>query len=92
MINTANPGEWLYMSDVDLEFTKKYGKEERFGQLEIIKNLKNFEDHNEATFIFEVIATKSQTDKTVVYHDYVSLVFDKYGKGHKKKPLLIGFL
>ena len=50
---------------------------------EIIKNLKRFEDHNEATFIFEVIATRSQTDETVVYHDYVSLVFDKYGEGRK---------
>ena len=81
VINTANAGPWQYDADVDL--TLKFGKEERYGQLEIIKNLKNFEDHNEATFVFEVIATKSQTDETVVYHDYVSLVFDKYGEGRK---------
>ena len=64
VINTANAGPWQYDADVDL--TLKFGKEERYGQLEIIKNLKNFEDHNEAT-VKEIYSGKVynvDTDKT----------------------------
>ena len=88
VINTANPGDWIY----DVTVTLKPSQIDRVGNLKITKNLIDYaqrekEVGNEriikdpATFIFEVTAYKIEEDgsRTDILHDYVSIVFDSYG-------------
>ena len=87
-VNTANTGDWVY----DAAITLKPSQEVRTGSLEITKTLETYaqrekttdagtrEIKDPATFIFEVSVFESQSaDASIVYHDYVSIVFDSYG-------------
>lgn len=51
-INTAGAGDWLY----DLTVTLKSQRTVRFGSLEIVKNLQQYEIKDPATFVFQVEA------------------------------------
>lgn len=50
VINTANPGEWLY----ELEVNLKPERSDLKGQLEIVKTLKAYETSAPATFVFQI--------------------------------------
>lgn len=86
IINTANPGEWIY----DASAAMKPTREVRIGDLEITKILEDYRQREKegenarvikdpATFVFEVTAYEDEKQQAVVYHDYVSIVFDAYG-------------
>lgn len=78
VINTANPGEWIY----DLTVYLKPETDVRYGSLEIIKDLLTYEDSYEATFVFQVEAV---LDGERVYSDVVTMSFTEPGR----KQLLI---
>lgn len=87
VISTGNPGDWIY----DAYVTLKPSQDVRLGNLEITKTLETYAQREKtsgenprtikdpATFIFEVTAYEKKEADTVVFHDYVSLVFDAYG-------------
>ncbi len=86
VINTANPGDWIY----DATVTLKPSQIDRVGNLEITKTLIDYAQREKevgnariikdpATFIFEVTAYEEEGSETVILHDYVSIVFDSYG-------------
>ena len=87
IINTANPGPWVY----DAEVTLKPLQEVNLGPLKIIKNLKDYAQREKtsdgqsrtikdpATFIFKVVVYEDKTKAKVIFRDYVSIVFDAYG-------------
>lgn len=68
---------WLYEVTVGL----KAGREDRYGDLEIVKTLKAYNTTlGGATFIFRIEAVKTVDDvEEVVYSDVVSVVFDSAG-------------
>ena len=86
IINTANPGPWVY----DAEVTLKPLQEVNLGPLKIIKNLKDYAQREKtsdgqsrtikdpATFIFKVVVYEDETKAKVIFQDYVSIVFDAY--------------
>lgn len=77
IINTGNPGDWIYNAQVTL-------KAERMnGALEILKTLPVYESANPATFVFRVEAVSPTGDK--VYDDVLALTFTEAGQ----KRLLI---
>lgn len=49
-ISTAGAGDWLY----DVTITLKPERDVRFGSLEIVKTLQNYEVKDSATFVFQV--------------------------------------
>lgn len=84
VINTANPGEWIY----DLTATLKPERTERYGHLKIVKTLTEyveFEDNidssivkDPAIFVFKVEATLGEgEDAETVYSNVVSLIFEE---------------
>ncbi len=73
VINTANPGEWIY----DLTVYLKPETDVRYGSLEIIKDLLTYEDSYEATFVFQVEAV---LDGETVYSDVVTISFTEPGR------------
>lgn len=87
IINTANPGDWIYKPEVML----KPKQEVNLGPLKIIKNLEDYAQREKtsdgqsriikdpATFIFKVVVYEDDTKAEVVFQDYVSIVFDAYG-------------
>ena len=87
VISTDNPGDWIYNASVTL----KPSQDVRLGDLEITKTLETYAQREKtsgenprtikdpATFIFEVTAYEKKESDTVVFHEYVSLVFDAYG-------------
>ena len=86
VINTGNPGDWVY----DTTVTLKPSQMVRKGSLEITKTLIDYAQREKevgnariikdpATFIFEVTAYEKKDSDTVIFHDFVSIVFDSYG-------------
>ena len=82
-INSANPGGW----DPNVLLYLKTAEQATHGDLYIIKKLDDYEQRvknnngktrnviDDATFVFEVTAYKSKEDKTVIYHEFVSMTF-----------------
>ena len=71
---TTASGEWVY----DVTANLKPEQKERFGDLEIVKELTTYEDSSPVTFVFEILATMPETGETV-YSDVVGLTFSKAG-------------
>lgn len=79
--NTANPGGWLY----DVAVTLKPERDNRFGSLEIVKTLQQYEVKDPATFVFAVKAVLNagtENEKTVL-DDVVSISFTASDPGQK---------
>jgi hypothetical protein len=72
VVNTSNPGEWIY----DLTVTLKPEQSVRFGDLEIVKTLDTYEGDSTATFVFQIEAT---VNGTVVYSNVAGLNFTSAG-------------
>ena len=70
-VSTAG-GDWKY----DVKATLKPTQDVRFGDLDIVKNLVNYDNATPATFVFSVVATL-RGEK--VYDDVVSLTFTSAG-------------
>ena len=68
----TSDGTWSYT----VRGTLKPTREERFGPLEIVKNLTDFESGTPATFVFQVEATM---DGETVYSNVVSITFTEAG-------------
>lgn len=68
----TSDGTWSYA----VTGTLKPTREERFGPLEIVKNLTDFESGTPATFVFQVEATM---DGETVYSNVVSISFSAAG-------------
>ncbi len=80
--NTAgNNGDWLYNMDASLKPQQSL----RYGSLEIVKTLLNYEVKDPATFIFEVTAV---LNGETVFRDNVSLTFDEGDETGQKRALL----
>ena len=90
VVNTANPGDWIYDASGEYAVTLKPSQEVRVGSLEITKTLVDYAQREKevgnariikdpATFIFEVTAYEKEGSENVILHDYVSIVFDSYG-------------
>lgn len=91
VINTANPGPWIYFAEDGAEVTLKPLQEVNLGPLKIVKNLEDYAQREKtsdgssriikdpATFIFKVVVYEDETKAKVVFQDYVSIVFDAYG-------------
>lgn len=73
VIDTANPGDWIY----DMTVYLKPELDVRYGSLEIIKDLLTYEDSYEATFVFQV---EAELDGEVVYSDVVTMNFTQPGQ------------
>lgn len=85
IINTANPGEWIY----DATAVLKPQADPRYGSLQITKSLLEYENSGPTTFVFEVVATwkdYSHGDGILgtdgEYRDVVSIDFTKAGTSH----------
>lgn len=72
VLNTANPGAWAYHREIFL----KWERNQRYGDLEIIKTLQNYEEVEgtiePVTFVFHVTAV---LDDETVYDEVESLTF-----------------
>jgi hypothetical protein len=91
VINTANPGPWIYFAEDGAEVTLKPSQEVNLGPLKIVKNLEDYAQREKttdgqsrkikdpATFIFKVVVYADETKAEVIFQDYVSIVFDAYG-------------
>ena len=91
VINTANPGPWIYFAEDGAEVTLKPLQEVNLGPLKIVKNLEDYAQREKtsdgssriikdpATFIFKVVVYEDETKAKVIFQDYVSIVFDAYG-------------
>ena len=88
VINSANPGEWIY----DHEVTLKAGQGNRMGSLVIQKNLASYQGSSPATFVFQIEATKPKTKDghpvldengneipETVYSDVITITMDGAG-------------
>ena len=77
VINTANPGDWIFDMTVNL----KPEQLSRYGSLEIIKTLSEYETmggvQESATFVFEVTGT---LEGEVVYSNVESITFTAAGR------------
>lgn len=77
VINTANPGEWIYDMDINL----KPEQTGRFGSLEIVKTLSSYETEEgteePATCVFEVTG---MLDGETVYSNVESITFTSAGQ------------
>lgn len=69
---TAGNGTWIYEVDVTLKPT-----EERFGSLEIVKELQGYETGSEAVFVFQIDAVLNGEN---VYSNVVSITFGSAGE------------
>lgn len=74
-INTGD-GEWVY----DITATLKPSQSERFGSLEIVKNLLSYEISDPASFVFQVEAYEDETKEYPVYSNVVSISFTSAGQ------------
>ena len=101
IINTANSGPWIYDASATLKPSReirvgdllitKILDDYRQREKEVGDNPRLIKDP--ATFVFEVTAyektdNEDKTQAPVIYHDYVSIVFDAFGT----KSVLIGEL
>lgn len=88
VINSANPGEWIYDHDVTL----KAGQSNRMGTLEIQKTLASYMGGGSATFVFQIEATLPKTKDghpvrdddgneilETVYSDVITITMDDAG-------------
>ena len=77
VINTANPGEWIFDASVNL----KPERLDRYGSLEIIKTLTEYETmggtQEAATFVFEVTG---RLGDNIVYSNVESITFTAAGR------------
>lgn len=73
VINTANPGPWIFSVEVFL----KPEFEKRLGSIEIIKDLLTYETSHNAFFVFQV---EGMLDGENVYSNLISMRFDGYGE------------
>ena len=77
IINTANPGDWIFEASVNL----KPERLDRYGSLEIVKTLSEYETmggvQESATFVFEVTG---MLDDQVVYSNVESITFTAAGQ------------
>lgn len=77
VINTANPGDWIFEASVNL----KPERLDRYGSLEIVKTLSEYETmggvQESATFVFEVTG---MLDDQVVYSNVESITFTAAGQ------------
>lgn len=73
IISTAGDGDWQY----DVTVTLKPERSERYGSLEIVKELQRYETSGPATFVFDIEAV---LDNENVYSDVVSLTFTEPGQ------------
>lgn len=77
VINTANPGDWIFEASVNL----KPERLDRYGSLEIVKTLLEYETmggvQESATFVFEVTG---MLDDQVVYSNVESITFTAAGQ------------
>ena len=75
-LNTSS-GDWMY----DVVGTLKAEQEDRFGDLEIVKNLESYSPAAGAAFVFQVEAVKGEgTEAEVVYSNVVSMIFTAAGQ------------
>lgn len=72
VVNTANPGDWIYDSIISL----KPEMRNRYGSLEIVKNLVGYVEGSPATFVFDIEAVLGGKN---VYSNVVSLTFANVG-------------
>ncbi len=72
VINTANPGEWIY----DATVTLKPEQAPRKGSIKIVKGLEGFLNGKPATFVFEIKAVRKGE---VVFSNVYSITFDGAG-------------
>ncbi len=72
VLNTANPGDWLY----EVEITLKPEQDSRLSSIEIVKTLTGFNGTEPATFVFSVEATYRDQP---VYSNVVPMVFTGAG-------------
>lgn len=79
-INTAGAGDWLY----NLTVTLKPQRAVRFGSLEIVKTLQQYEVKDPATFVFQVDATLHGEK---VFSDVVSISFTPGSPNQKSKRI-----
>ena len=79
-INTANPGEWKYDSEIYL----KAERTERRASLEIVKTLDRYETKDPVTFIFQVEGKLPGTNE--VYSNVIPMVFTAAGT-QKSDPI-----
>lgn len=77
VINTANPGDWIFEASVNL----KPERLDRYGSLEIVKTLLEYDTmggvQESATFVFEVTG---MLDDQVVYSNVESITFTAAGQ------------
>ncbi len=78
--NTAGTGDWLY----DVTVSLKPERAIRFGSLEIVKTLQQYEVKDPATFVFQVDATL-RGEK--VFSDVVSISFTPGSPNQKSKRI-----
>ena len=80
-ISTANPLPWVYGAEVFL----KSGRNPRYGSLEIVKTLRNYESVEgtiePVTFIFRVVG---MLDGEEVYNEVDSITFSEEGNGRTR--------
>lgn len=74
-ISTANPGAWVN----DVEISLKIEQDVRYGNLEIVKTLNNFDGNGPATFVFDVRAYSDAAMTDLVYSNVESIVFTDAG-------------
>lgn len=73
VINTANPGDWIY----DMEVYLKPERSARYGNLKITKTLDRYNTSNgPTTFVFDI---EAELNGKIVYSNVVSMVFDDSG-------------
>lgn len=72
VINTANPGDWIYNATIYL----KAAREVRKSSMEIVKTLDTYETKDPASFVFRVEGTGPRTQ---TYSNVFSIVFDEPG-------------
>ncbi len=77
VISTANPGDWIFDMEVNLKPEQLF----RYGSLEILKTLSEYETmggtQESATFVFEVTG---RVDDQVVYSNVESITFTAAGR------------
>lgn len=84
VINTAVPGEWLY----DVTISMKPERAIRFGSLEIVKTLQQYEVKDPATFVFQVDAFLGEGEnERKVFNDVVSISFTPGSANQKSKRI-----
>lgn len=83
-INTAAPGDWLY----DVTVSLKPERAVRFGSLEIVKTLQQYEVKDPATFVFQVDAFLGEApNEQKVFSDVVSISFTPGSTNQKSKRI-----